>query len=67
MGELFRRYCEEVKDIDLLTALESLLLIFQEVLIIVSGEIKDFIQEQLSKWVESLPKWLMAQLQLDFM
>jgi len=59
-GELFFMLCEDIQDMDLEQALQSLMALFVEQLNKFSADITDFIKNQVDKWMASQPLFIQA-------
>lgn len=62
IGELFRIMGEDVRDIDFITALKSLLEIIQTIYVNATNELRIEIDSLLEEWKKSVPKWIFCQL-----
>ncbi|MCD8214213.1 MAG: transposase [Clostridiales bacterium] len=57
-GELFFRLCEDIQDIDLTTALHSLMTLFTEQLCQFSAAITNVIKSKVQQWISSQPSFI---------
>lgn len=59
-GELFFMFCDDIQDIDLTNALQSLMALFESVIKTFSEKITDTIKSQVSNWIASQPAFIQA-------
>ena len=59
-GELFFMFCDDIQDIDLTNALQSLMALFESVIKTFSEKITDAIKSQVSNWIASQPAFIRA-------
>ena len=52
-GELFYMFCEDIQDMDLVTALQRLMFLFKDIVAMVSVDITDLLKNKVSNWLMS--------------
>jgi len=59
-GELFFMFCEDIQDIDLTNALQSLMALFVEHIGVLSADITSFIKSKVTEWMMSQASFIQA-------
>lgn len=59
-GELFFMYCEDIQDMDLTNALQSLMALFVEHILTLSADITSIIKCKVSEWIASQATFIQA-------
>ncbi len=59
-GELFFRFCENIQDMDLTNALQSLMALFVEQISTLSADITDCIKSKVTDWMNSQATFIQA-------
>lgn len=60
LGELFFMFCDDIQDMDLTTALESLMSLFIEQFKTVSANVTEAVKSQLQQWISSQALFIQA-------
>ena len=59
-GELFFMFCDEVQDMDLTSALQDLMVLFTELVTMVSCDIIKMIKSKVTNWIASQPLFIQS-------
>lgn len=59
-GELFFMFCEDIQDIDLTNALQSLMALFVELISTLPGDITSCIKSKVTEWMLSQASFIQA-------
>lgn len=59
-GELFYMFCDDIQDMDLTTALQSLMALFMEYLNTVTADITELVKSKLQLWMSSQASFIQA-------
>ena len=59
-GELFFMFCDEVQDMDLTSALQDLMVLFKELVTMVSCDITKLIKSKVTNWIASQPLFIQS-------
>lgn len=59
-GELFFMFCEDIQDMDLTTALQSLMALFTEQISVLSADITNRIKNKVTNWINSQAAFIQA-------
>lgn len=59
-GELFFMYCEDIQDMELTNALQSLMALFVEHITTLSADITSVLKSKVTEWIASQAKYIQA-------
>ena len=59
-GELFYMFCDDIQDMDLTSALQSLMALFVDIITTCSAKITELIKNQVSNWIASQATFIQA-------
>lgn len=59
-SELFFMYCDDIQDMDLENALQSLMALFVEYISSLSTDITDYIKNKVADWIDSQASFIQA-------
>ena len=62
-GELFFMYCEDIQNMDLTNALQSLMALFVEHMSTLSADITSVLKSKVTEWIASQPRFIQALLE----
>ena len=59
-GELFFMFCDDIQDMDLTNALQELMSLFTDIVVIASTDITELLKSKVDNWMKSQPSFIQA-------